>query len=281
MKILLKKILICLTLFAAMLLPDNFLIAQSVKVLSVKAIAETLEEGQKLTALAIEYNESFRAGTAVRNSFIVQGRDITRVYVNQTGKKGDVDTEGNFVIVELATSNVPGSSLGSTLYFGRMNGVAVSINHRLPIDPLITQASNLTAVSGNVAISGRLYVTEEVNLLADEFRVLSFTDPNTGVTVNYRLYIPTGYDLRRTSLKDLPLVVFLHGSGERGYNNSSQLMANPSALEWITSEAQAEHPCFVLAPQNPDVTRGWAANIGTNENPNWATTGPLERLRKL
>ena len=281
MKNLINRFLICFGALMLLLLPANVIADQSIKVLCVSAIAETLEEGEKLTALAIEYSESFKAGAAARTSFSVQGRDVTRVYVNKTGNKGDVGTEGNFIIVELAVSNAPGASLGSTMYFGRMHDMEVSVNHRLPIDPLITQTSNLTAVSGNIAVAKRLYVTREVNPLADEFKAFSFTDPVSGVTVNYRLYIPKGYNTRSNDLNNLPLVVFLHGSGERGYNNASQVLANPSALEWTTPEAQAEHPCFVLAPQNPDVTRGWAANIGTVDAPNWATTKPLEAVKKI
>ncbi len=252
-----------------------------VEVLSVTAIAETLEEGQKLTALSIEYSEPFAAGAAVTGSFTVEDREVSRVYVNDSGQKGDVCASGRFIIVELSVSNTPGSSVGTTLFFGRMNGVDVKINHRLPIDPLIVQTADLTAISGNVAVSQRLEVTKEVNVLADDFLPLSFTDPDSGITVNYRLYIPEGYEEKSDSLEDLPLVLFLHGSGERGYNNISQLLANPSALEWVRPEAQAAHPCFVLAPQNPDVTIGWAANIGTEENPNWATTDQLEAAKKI
>ena len=253
----------------------------AVEVLSVTAIAETLEEGQKLTALSIEYSEPFAAGAAVRGSFTVEDREVSKVYVNDSGEKGDVCASGRFIIVELALSNTPGSSIGTTLFFGRMNDVDVKINHRLPIDPLIVQTADLTAISGNVAVSQRLEVTQEVNVLADEFLPLSFTDPETGIVVNYRLYVPEGYEEKSDSLENLPLILFLHGSGERGYNNISQLLANPSALEWVRPEAQAEHPCFVLAPQNPDVTVGWAANIGTAENPNWATTDHLEAAKKI
>ena len=276
-----KFLALVLTLLFSLLAVSAQAEAAAVEVLSVTAIAETLEEGQKLTALAIEYSEPFAAGAAVRASYTVEGREVSRVYVNESGEKGDVATQGRFVLVELATSNIPGSSLGTTLFFGRMNGVNTKINHRLPIQPLISQASDLTAISGNVAVSQRLEVTQEVNLLADEFLPLSFTDPDTGITVNYRLYIHAGYEEKSEDLEALPLVLFLHGSGERGYNNISQLLANPSALEWMRPEAQAEHPCFVLAPQNPDVTVGWAANIGTEEEPNWATTDHLEAAKKI
>lgn len=272
-------IVLCL-LFSASCAPA---IAQEkpVEVITVTAIAETMEEGQKLIAIAVEYSEPFAAGAVVRASYSVEGRDVTRVYVNDTGTKGVAMSSGRFVLVELAVSNVPGSPIGSTLFWGRMNNVDTRINHRLSINPFITQNTDLTAISGNKITSRRLEVTSEVNLLADDFLDMSFEDPITGFKMNYRLFVPKGYEIKSDSLESLPIVLFLHGSGERGYNNISQLLANPSALEWMKPDAQKKHPCFVLAPQNPDVTVGWAANIGTRENPNWATTPHLEAAKRL
>jgi predicted peptidase len=44
-----------------------------------------------------------------------------------------------------------------------------------------------------------------------------------------------------------PLVVFLHGAGERGDDNLAQLKYLPS---WLAEPAlRQSHPCFVLAPQ--------------------------------
>ncbi len=62
------------------------------------------------------------------------------------------------------------------------------------------------------------------------------------VKMPWRLFVPAGAD----KAKPLPLVVFLHGAGMRGTDN-----VGPMSLAWtfITPEAQAKHPCFVLAGQ--------------------------------
>lgn len=44
-----------------------------------------------------------------------------------------------------------------------------------------------------------------------------------------------------------PLVVFLHGSGERGSDNLSQLKFLPEQM--ATSRSRKSYPCFLLAPQ--------------------------------
>lgn len=63
----------------------------------------------------------------------------------------------------------------------------------------------------------------------------------------YRLFIPDGYDPGKT----YPLVLFLHGAGERGTDNTAQLTGNRGATLWADKANQAAHPCFVLAPQCP------------------------------
>src|SRR5437660_9250493 len=69
-----------------------------------------------------------------------------------------------------------------------------------------------------------------------------FTD-DKGKTVPYRLLKPEPLD----PAKKYPLVIFLHGAGERGTDNEAQ-------LKWVVRdfakpEVRAKYPCFVLAPQ--------------------------------
>ena len=61
----------------------------------------------------------------------------------------------------------------------------------------------------------------------------------------YRLCVPVGYDTNQS----YPLVLFLHGAGERGTNNTAQLTANQGATLWAKEVNQNTYPCFVLAPQ--------------------------------
>lgn len=70
-----------------------------------------------------------------------------------------------------------------------------------------------------------------------------------GLTMPFRLYVPKDWKPE----KRYPLVLFLHGGGERGDDNISQLLAYEGALVWTR---QAE-PCFVLAPQCPEGEPGW------------------------
>jgi predicted peptidase len=78
-----------------------------------------------------------------------------------------------------------------------------------------------------------------------------------GDSLNYRMLFPDSDTLRR-----YPLVIFLHGSGERGNNNEAQLQWG--VTNFATDQAMALHPAFVIAPQCPE-GQGWANITGNNK----------------
>lgn len=80
-----------------------------------------------------------------------------------------------------------------------------------------------------------------------EERSVTVTPAEGGVPVRfrYRLLKPEVPPGRR-----LPLVLFLHGAGERGADNAAQLAYLPTWL--ATPSARHRHPCFLLAPQCRD-----------------------------
>ncbi len=74
----------------------------------------------------------------------------------------------------------------------------------------------------------------------------------------------------------LPLVVFLHGVGERGYDNERQLLNG--VLAFAETAHQRRYPCYVLAPQCPPDARWSGADIRTAVT--WSET-PTEPMRLL
>lgn len=65
-------------------------------------------------------------------------------------------------------------------------------------------------------------------------------------SIPYRLFVPRNYD----KTKAYPIVVAMHGAGERGNNNISQLNHAFTNM-WADDSIQKDHPAFVLAPQCP------------------------------
>src|SRR5690242_3011034 len=68
-----------------------------------------------------------------------------------------------------------------------------------------------------------------------------------GEALNYRLLVPKEYS--PTGTETYPLVLFLHGAGERGDDNARQLVHGTK--EFAKDENRQKYPCFVVAPQCP------------------------------
>lgn len=107
-----------------------------------------------------------------------------------------------------------------------------------------------------------------------QFKVFS----EHGHTLPYRLYAPSHI----TAGRKYPLVVFMHGYGERGTDNRKQFFRFRTFPFWN------KYPCFVLAPQCPDSDSGGEAtwvktNFGApsgrmNRQPAWPLSLAMDLL---
>ena len=71
-----------------------------------------------------------------------------------------------------------------------------------------------------------------------------------GQQLNYRLLKPADYQPDRYDPSQrYPLVIFLHGAGERGQDNIAQL--KHCLAEFCQPQRREQYPCYVLAPQCP------------------------------
>ncbi len=235
--------------------------AADVSVTSATAFADTLEEGEVVTAIRVALPGDIAATSISVKTFSVPGYDIVGTYVSDSGERNDADAQGNYVFLEFARDPVPGNDTGKTLiYFDRKN-------HRQDLSVLGRLNTPVDLLNGDRLVPGVFNSSGLINNLADSFEAFSFKD-STGFTVNYRLYVPPGYEAGEKDLEALPIVIFFHGGGEKGHNNDVQILGNPSALEYARPEAQARHPAYVMAPQSSNFdTPAWAVQAGTAENP--------------
>lgn len=92
----------------------------------------------------------------------------------------------------------------------------------------------------------------------DDFYAGTFTHTTTIV---YRLYAPD----TSTPGQTFPIVLALHGVGERGDNNTAQLVNG--VINWANDRYQTVNPSFVLAPQCPSsetwVDASWSTGVYT------------------
>jgi len=82
-----------------------------------------------------------------------------------------------------------------------------------------------------------------------------------GTVLPYRILYPQSYNRN----KSYPLIIFLHGSGERGDDNEAQLTHGGSLF--IQDEVRKKFPAIVVFPQCPN--RGWWASteLGSDHIP--------------
>jgi predicted peptidase len=90
--------------------------------------------------------------------------------------------------------------------------------------------------------NGRPKLRAQVKL---PLRALVFNN-KAGKALPYRLLKPLAYD----PATKYPLVVLLHGGGERGMDNAKQMVHG--VPQFASKQNRQKHPCFLIAPQCPE-----------------------------
>jgi predicted peptidase len=98
--------------------------------------------------------------------------------------------------------------------------------------------------------------------------------------LKYRLLKPKDYDAN----KKYPLVIFFHGAGERGDDNTKQLVHGMN--NFASDETREKYPAFVVAPQCPNDQKwadvDWGADKHTmTKEPSKSMKLSLELLEAL
>jgi predicted peptidase len=109
---------------------------------------------------------------------------------------------------------------------------------------------------------------------------------SAGNVLPYRLLYPDGYD----KTKKYPLILLLHGGGERGNDNEEQL--THGAQLFLNEENRKSYPAIILVPQCPDDSY-WAAvdidrsvqpfkiSFNYNNPPQWPLVAANELVKKI
>lgn len=106
-----------------------------------------------------------------------------------------------------------------------------------------------------------------LNENAGKFQQFVFEDPDTGISLEYSLYIPEDYDAARK----YPLVMFIPDSTGAGKTAKQIVEQYYGATVWVTEEDQVKHPSFVLVP----------AFSETVVDDNWNTSEQIEAVVRL
>jgi poly(3-hydroxybutyrate) depolymerase len=101
-----------------------------------------------------------------------------------------------------------------------------------------------------ILLLSAMFGTEAMSATREQFL---YGSSNTGgTTLPFRYFVPPGYDPARA----YPLILFLHGAGERGSDNEAQLDNDANgAMHLLDDDHLAQQPVFMIAPQC--FTNGW------------------------
>lgn len=121
-------------------------------------------------------------------------------------------------------------------------------------DVMVTEGQFAVAgTDASVALVAKASAAQMTSVARDatpeDFLARVYTKGNAKLP--YRLFVPPSKDPARK----YPLVLFLHGIGEKGNDNAKQLNNNANgAMVFVSAAAQTTNPCFMLAPQSES---GW------------------------
>ena len=104
------------------------------------------------------------------------------------------------------------------------------------------------------------------------------TFENNGFTLPYQIYTP-----KDTKNKKLPLVIYLHGTGEAGTDNEAQMYKGKNiGPDYFSSpEIQGIQAAYVLAPQTPKDMRWASTTLDEYDLSTTPVTPSMEALLKL
>ncbi|MBQ6504530.1 MAG: prolyl oligopeptidase family serine peptidase [Flexilinea sp.] len=97
---------------------------------------------------------------------------------------------------------------------------------------------------GGVDKSSDAELQKMITEIIPQFELVTWEDPETGITLQYQLFIPADYDAN----EQYPLVQFIPDSSVVGKGSDAVLTQGWGGLIWASEAEQAKHPCFVVVP---------------------------------
>lgn len=213
----------------------------------VDLLTEVTPTGEQVVGAAIEYTVPVTSTGVSETSYSVQAikgghhisRNVEHVYVGQVPELGNAASEGNYVIIEFSENDLHAGTLS-------WNGSKYQSTRPKPmyrikqVEEITTNEGQQLPPTGDEVVS-----TGERSSVVESFSY-GYYKNKAGATLPYRLFEPNQEEGKR-----YPLVLFLHGGGERGNDNHIHLLGNEGGVAFARPEVQEQYPSFVLAPQTP------------------------------
>lgn len=229
----------------------------------VTLITKVLPYGEVGYAMVADFGDKVDASQLKPENFKVEAtvggqtgeRKITKVYTNDEATVSEASKEGQYVVIELDPEDKNASTFGFDE--DKFLDVPKEINYT------VTQTTDIKTEGGTTyEKTDKVKNSKIVTPIVDDFKKLTYKD-KSGSTIDYRFFEP-----KKEEGKKYPLVLFLHGSGERGSDNEMHLTGNQGAVVWADPKQQEKNPAYVLAPQAKAEAE---LNLYWKEEPNYTT----------
>lgn len=216
---------------------------------SYSLITEVFDYGQQVNKIIIDSKTTISAEELNKKQFSViaknelngqvleeANRKITNAYISNS-PTGEASSTGQYIVLELEYGADVVSA--GTVYWD----FQASTNYPLDLKYNVIQLEKIHDIYGNqlTPTNFKLSMSGVTNLLVDDFKSGTSTSG-----LNYRYFEP------QTDNKQNPLIIWLHGVGEGGLNNSTQISATRGAVAFIEDDVQEKFDgAYVIAPQCP------------------------------
>ncbi|CAM4461150.1 putative peptidase/beta-mannanase [Paenibacillus endophyticus] len=213
-------------------------------------VTEVQNWGQNVKGVVIDMGTEMNASDLDTNTFEVSAkhttssgttafdglRTIAKAYVNNSGQMTGTGTEtGRYAILEFKMGRDLAEA--STTAWDSVNRLTTL----LTLDYTVKQKS---AFGTKLAYNSSYMFKDQINLIVDEFAQGTYSDDNGEHA--YNLFTPKA----KQAGEKYPLVVWLHGNGERGSVGEMPLLSSKGAIAFAEPAAQAAYGgMYVLAPQ--------------------------------
>lgn len=277
-----KKMLLAAGLFSGLLFVNGVQSAWAAAgIEKVTVITDVFGDGEKPSQVVLQYPRAMTAKNLSTADYTVAGRTISKVTTSSQDRTAD-GKDGRYVFLDLLQQNTvydgdlanrPGHQDKAKEEKTPDSGVGVDapmISDRVAPDLSVTvrQVKDVKAADGKKfsRVTRDLRADETREPVLDRFKQYTYTDPATGYTMPYNLYLPKNYD----PTQKYPLLFFVADASANINNTKTPLFQGNGATVWTSPEEQAKHPCIVLAPQ---YTQDMVDKLGmmTTDKNQWTT----------
>lgn len=239
-------------------------------------IGEITEQGQKISGIALEYEDNILSGSNLRQLYQVQtqldqqapiSRTVLKAYVNNQAQKSHQANAGKFVIIELDTQD----KNGEIVLVEKIQRAKVPEYYNDRLIYQVEQTGLLKLTNGKTLDKTSIKQSSTQTTIhtpyLDEFVAKTVKGNPAENQLAYRFYRP-----QLNANQTYPLTLFLHGSGQVGKDNLAHLLSSKGAIATLAYEAG-----FVLAPQYQTVFDPFAPQDGIH----WQTNNRLDLVLKM